>query len=163
MWHFFEAVSHTPRPFIFYGIPIPLIHLHGDISITSRRRVVGWDRGCDELLLNGYIYPDLNYTEWKLVVPNVCMYIFQYSSLYIPGLESLIPGMVSLNYLKLSWLCQGRQRVSDGRRSFSIHLRLKAWALHTSKPAIILTLFLCIVAAVAGIQSWSYLARPAYH
>ena len=29
--------------------------------------------GGDELLLDIYIYPDSNYTEWKLVVPNICI------------------------------------------------------------------------------------------
>ena len=59
------------RLFIFYGIPMHLVSLHGDISRTGRRRkVVGWH---DELLLDGYIYPDSNCTEWKLVVPNVCI------------------------------------------------------------------------------------------
>ena len=32
--------------------------------------------GSDELLLDGYIYPDSNYTEWKLVVQNVCILNF---------------------------------------------------------------------------------------
>ena len=45
------------RPFIFYGIPRHLISLHGIFSRTGRRRWVGWR---DELLLDGYIYPDSN-------------------------------------------------------------------------------------------------------
>ena len=30
-----------------------------------------WDERSDELLLDGNIYPDSNYTKWKLVMSNV--------------------------------------------------------------------------------------------
>ena len=34
----------------------------------------GWEEdGREKLLLNGYIYPDSDFTEWKLVVSNVCI------------------------------------------------------------------------------------------
>ena len=31
---------------------------------------VGWG-GSEKQLLDGYIYPDSDFTEWKLVVPNI--------------------------------------------------------------------------------------------
>ena len=36
----------------------------------------GWWGGSEKLLLDGYIYPDSDFTEWKLVVPNVCILNF---------------------------------------------------------------------------------------
>ena len=32
-----------------------------------------WMGGSEKQLLDGYIYPDSDFTEWKLVVPNVCI------------------------------------------------------------------------------------------
>ena len=35
--------------------------------------VGGRERGSEKLLQDGYIYPNSDITEWKLVVPNVCI------------------------------------------------------------------------------------------
>ena len=62
------------RPLIFNGIPKLLIRLHGDFyrTVSKENGVVG----SEKLLLDGYIYPDSDFTEWKLVVPNVCILNF---------------------------------------------------------------------------------------
>ena len=36
----------------------------------------GGGGGSEKQLLDGYIYPDSDFTEWKLVVPNVCILNF---------------------------------------------------------------------------------------
>ena len=55
------------RPFIFNGISMLLIRLTWGFLQTLKE---GED-GRDKQLLEGYIYPDSDLTEWKLVVPNV--------------------------------------------------------------------------------------------
>ena len=37
----------------------------------------GWWGGREKQLLDGYIYPNSDFTEWKLVVPNVCISNFK--------------------------------------------------------------------------------------
>ena len=41
----------------------------------SVRRGVEWG-GSEKQLLDGYIYPDSDFTEWKLLVPTVCILKF---------------------------------------------------------------------------------------
>ena len=35
-----------------------------------------WGGGSEKLLLDGYIYPNSDFTEWKLVVLNICILNF---------------------------------------------------------------------------------------
>ena len=51
-------------PFFFNGIPMFLIRLTWGFLLQE-------GGGREKQLLDGYIYPDSDFTEWKLVVPNV--------------------------------------------------------------------------------------------
>ena len=61
------------RPFIFNGIPMFLIRLTWDILQFLQEGGLGWAGGSKNQLLDGYRYPDSDFTEWKLVVSNVCI------------------------------------------------------------------------------------------
>merc|ERR1712055_908660 len=55
------------RPFIFNGILILLIRLHGYFFHKFQ------EGGRENQLLDGYIYLNSDFTEWKLIVPNICI------------------------------------------------------------------------------------------
>ena len=44
-------------------------------DLTGGWARVGW-AGSKNQLLDGYRYPDSDFTEWKLVVPNICILNF---------------------------------------------------------------------------------------
>ena len=60
------------RPFIFNGIPFLLIRLTWGFLQTLQE-----GDGSEKQLLDGYMYPDSDLTEWKLVVTNVCILNFR--------------------------------------------------------------------------------------
>ena len=57
------------RPFIFNGILMFLIRLTWEFLQSGG----GGGAGRENQLLDGYRYPDSDFTDWKLVVSNVCI------------------------------------------------------------------------------------------
>merc|ERR1712055_600617 len=77
------------RPFIFIGILILLIRLH--VFFHKFQEGLG-GAGRENQLLDGYIYLNSNFTEWKLIVPNVCISNF----MTIPSLVNFLQPILVL-------------------------------------------------------------------